>query len=81
MFIFVDGYWANILYVATSVYFERQFSRGRLLVSSVRNRLSAQSIRELMCLGCWSRHGFVGDEDFKVVANLPTVEEEEEGQD
>ncbi|KAJ7448427.1 hypothetical protein B0H11DRAFT_2080436 [Mycena galericulata] len=60
----------------TSVYVERQFSRGRLLVSSVRNRLSAQTIRELMCLGCWSRQGFVKDEDFKVVAQIPTVEEE-----
>jgi hypothetical protein len=32
----------------------------------------------MMCLGCWSRQGFVEDEDFKVVASLPTVEEEEE---
>ncbi|KAJ6449053.1 hypothetical protein C8R45DRAFT_849964, partial [Mycena sanguinolenta] len=61
----------------TSIYVKRQFSRGRLLVSSIRNRLSAQSIRELMCLGCWSRQGFVEEEDFKVVANLPTVEEQE----
>ncbi len=67
--------------LATSVYVERQFSRGRLLISSVRNRLSAQSIRELMCLGCWSRQGFVEDEDFKVVAQLPTVEEGEEDDD
>ncbi|KAF8177562.1 hypothetical protein K438DRAFT_1460253, partial [Mycena galopus ATCC 62051] len=63
---------------ATSIYVERQFSRGWLLVSSVRNRLSAQSIRELMCLGCWSCQGFVEDNDFKVVASLPTVEEQEE---
>ncbi|KAJ7442026.1 hypothetical protein FB451DRAFT_1190768 [Mycena latifolia] len=73
-------WWA--LNTATSVYVERQFSRGRLLVSSVRNRLSAQSIRELMCLGCWSRQGFVEEDDFKVVAQLPTVEEEgEDGTD
>ncbi|KAJ7193082.1 hypothetical protein GGX14DRAFT_379502 [Mycena pura] len=70
-----------MLLVATSVYVERQFSRGRLLVSSVRNRLSAESIRQLMCLGCWSRQGFVEEEDFKVVASLPTVEEQEEGSD
>ncbi|KAF7322202.1 hypothetical protein MKEN_00744700 [Mycena kentingensis (nom. inval.)] len=60
----------------TSVYVERQFSRGRLLVSSIRNRLSAQTIRKLMCLGCWSRQGMVADEDYKVVAALPTVEED-----
>ena len=30
-----------------------------------------------MYLGCWSRQGFVEEDDFKVVANLPTVEEEE----
>ncbi|KAF8166727.1 hypothetical protein K438DRAFT_1451449, partial [Mycena galopus ATCC 62051] len=63
---------------ATLVYVERQFSRGRLLVSSIRNRLSAQSIRKLMCLGCWSRQGFVEEDDFKVVANIPMVEEQEE---
>ncbi|KAJ7202515.1 hypothetical protein GGX14DRAFT_653531, partial [Mycena pura] len=57
------------LLVATSVYVERHFSRGRLLVSSVHNWLSAESIRQLMCLGCWSRQGFVEEEDFKVIAS------------
>ncbi|KAF8205994.1 hypothetical protein K438DRAFT_2092176 [Mycena galopus ATCC 62051] len=66
------------LNATTSVYVEHQFSRGRLLVSSVRNRLSAHSIRELICFGCWSRQGFVEDNDFKVVTSLPTVEEQEE---
>jgi hypothetical protein len=34
-----------------------------------------------MCLGCWSRPGFVEEEDFKVVSNLPTVKEQEEEED
>ncbi|KAJ7933627.1 hypothetical protein B0H13DRAFT_1592206, partial [Mycena leptocephala] len=41
---------------ATSVDVERVFSRGRLLLSHVWNRLSAQSTRALMCLApgvCW----------------------------
>ncbi|KAJ7821754.1 hypothetical protein B0H14DRAFT_2249735, partial [Mycena olivaceomarginata] len=60
---------------ALSVYVEHQFSCGRLLVSSIHNRLSAESIRQMMCLGCWSHQGFVEDEDFKVVASLPTGEQ------
>ncbi|KAJ7194137.1 hypothetical protein GGX14DRAFT_378289 [Mycena pura] len=52
---------------ATSVYVERQFSRGRLLISSVRNRLSGDTIRELMCLGCWSLLGYIEDEDIEAV--------------
>ncbi|KAJ7455980.1 hypothetical protein B0H11DRAFT_1739559, partial [Mycena galericulata] len=56
--------------VTTSIYVERQFSRGRLLVLSVLNLISARTIRELMYLGSWSRQGFVKDEDFKVIAQL-----------
>lgn len=78
LFLSFSRHVSNISDSATSVYVERQFSRSRLLVSSIRNRLSAESIRQMMCLGCWSRQGFVEDEDFKVVASLPTVEEEEE---
>ena len=40
--------------VATSVDVERVFSKGRILLSHVRNRLSVQSTWALMCLGAWS---------------------------
>jgi hypothetical protein len=44
---------------ATSTEVERLFSRGRLLLPYVRNRLSAHSTRALLCLGYWSKAGFI----------------------
>jgi hypothetical protein len=40
--------------VATSVDVERVFSRGRLILTHTRSRLSAQTSRAIICLGCWS---------------------------
>jgi hypothetical protein len=65
-----------ILIAATSVCVERQFSRGCLLISSIRNCLSAETGRMLMCLGCWSQQGLINDDDMKAVTKLPTIEEE-----
>ena len=48
---------------ATSVDVERLFSRGRLLLSHVRNRLSTHRTRALLCVGEWSRLGWVKDAD------------------
>jgi hypothetical protein len=42
------------LILATSVDVERVFSRGRLILSHTRSRLSAQTSRAIICLGCWS---------------------------
>ena len=39
--------------LATSVDVERVFSRGRLVLSHTRSRLSAQTSRAILCLGCW----------------------------
>jgi hypothetical protein len=58
---------------ATSVDVERVFSKGRLVLSHVRNGLSVQSTRALMCLGAWSKMGFVKDKDVMEVARLPDV--------
>lgn len=60
---------------ATSVDVERVFSKGRLVLSHVRNRLSVQSTRALMCLGNWSKLGLVIDKDVLQVAKLPDVPE------
>lgn len=60
---------------------EHVFSRGHLLLPHVRNRLSAQMTRALMCLGDWSVLGFVEDEDVLAVAHLPEVPEEEGNED
>jgi hypothetical protein len=63
-----------IMTVATSVDVERVFSRGQLVLSHVRSRLSAQTTRAILCLGCWSRLGLVRDGDVKAAALLPEVE-------
>ncbi|KDR79571.1 hypothetical protein GALMADRAFT_47315, partial [Galerina marginata CBS 339.88] len=42
---------------ATSTDVERLFSRGRLILSHTRSRLSPQSTRALLCLGSWSLAG------------------------
>ena len=55
------------------------FSQGRLLLSHIRSRLSVQSTRALMCLGVWSKLGFVTDSDVKAaVVVLPELNEEDD---
>ena len=53
---------------------ERVFSHGRLILSHVRSRLSAQSTRALLCLGNWSLLGYIKDSDVEAVAMMPDVE-------
>jgi len=60
---------------ATSVDTERVFSRGRILLSHVRNSLSAQSTRALMCVGNWSLLGYIKDTDIQAVTTLPELVE------
>ena len=57
---------------------ERVFSQGQLLLSHVRNCLSVQSTRALLCLGTWSLMGYVRDSDIKATAVLPEVDGEED---
>jgi hypothetical protein len=56
---------------ATSTDVERVFSRGRILLSHIRNRLSAQSTRAIICLGSWSLLGLIHDTDIFNVTKLP----------
>ena len=56
---------------------ERVFSQGRLLLPYVRNRMSSETTRALLCLGDWSKHGFVKDADLKAAALLPDISGEE----
>jgi len=67
----------NVVFIATSVDVERIFSRGCLLLSRIRSRLSTQTTRALLCLGCWSQLGLVKDKDVLPVARLPDVEGDE----
>ncbi|KDQ48980.1 hypothetical protein JAAARDRAFT_144110, partial [Jaapia argillacea MUCL 33604] len=64
---------------ATSVNVEWIFSRGHLLLSHIRNRLSAQCTRAVLCLSAWSLMGMVKDEDVLKVAVLADAVGEEEG--
>jgi hypothetical protein len=56
---------------------ERVFSHGRILLPHTRNRLSSESTRALLCVGDWTRRGFVKDKDIKCAALLPDVVDEE----
>ena len=67
-----------IFSTATSIDVERLFSRGRLLLSHVHSRLSAQSTRALLCLGMWSNCNLVMDDDVKWVSELQDVEGDHE---
>lgn len=64
--------------LATSVDVERLFSRGRMLLSHTRNRLSSQSIRAILCLGSWGFHTFVGSTDLQKLASLQDIEGDED---
>ena len=64
--------------VATSVNVERVFSKGWLVLSHIRNRLTVASTRVLMCLGVWSKLGLVCDADLLAAAALPEVKEDED---
>jgi hypothetical protein len=63
--------------LATSIDVERTFSQGRLLLSHIRNRLSVQLTRALLCLGIWSEMGYVRDKDVKAATVLPEVGSDE----
>ena len=56
---------------------ERVFSKGRLCLSHVRNRLSAQTTRALLCVGEWSRLDLVAADDLNSAALLPDIDREE----
>ncbi|GLB43902.1 putative hAT family C-terminal dimerisation region [Lyophyllum shimeji] len=55
-------------------FFGRVFSRGRLILSHTRSRLSTLSTRALLCLGSWSLMGLVRDEDVTAVGALDEVD-------
>ena len=52
---------------------ERVFSQGRLLLPYVRNCLSSESMRALLCIGDWSWRGLLKDMVIKTAAVLPEL--------
>ncbi|KAG1839728.1 hypothetical protein DFJ58DRAFT_733176 [Suillus subalutaceus] len=69
------------LAIATSVDVERLFSRVHLILSHVRNHLSAQSTHALLCVGLWSELGLVDSKDIIHASKLLDVIGEEEALD
>lgn len=67
----------NFEYIAASVGVERTFSKGRLVLSHLRNRLESESTRALMCLSEWSMLDMVDTKDFSSTARLPEVQKDE----
>jgi hypothetical protein len=63
---------------ATSTDVKRVFSQGRLVLSHIRNSLSAQSTRALLCLSNWSLLGYIKDKDITAVTILPEILGDEE---
>ena len=63
-----------LCHTATAVDVERLFSRGRLILSHTRSRLSVASTRALLCLGSWSLKGLERDEDVTSVALLDEIQ-------
>ena len=64
--------------IAMSIDVERLFSHGQLLLSHVRSCLSSQSTRALLCLGFWSRLGYIDAGNVLKVSKLPDINGEEE---
>ena len=60
---------SHTLLVASTVATERSFSRGRILLSHLRNRLRATTVRALMCFGDWCRLGLVREHDLVEVVS------------
>ena len=58
---------------ATSVAVERLFSKGRLILSHVRSRMSVETTRALLCLNSWYKHGLVKTEDVLAVSRDPEM--------
>lgn len=63
---------------ATAVDVEHLFSHGRLFLSHVHSRLSAESTCVLLCLGYWSELNLVKMEDVMSVMTLADLQGEEE---
>ena len=64
--------------IATSIDVKQVFSKGRLVLSHIRNWLTVASTHVLMCFGAWSKLGLVHDADLLAAATLPEVKEDEE---
>ena len=65
-----------MIHLATTLDVERTFSQGRLVLPHVRNRLSVQSTRALMCVGAWSELNLIMDNVIKAALGPDITEED-----
>ncbi|EKM73774.1 hypothetical protein AGABI1DRAFT_18172, partial [Agaricus bisporus var. burnettii JB137-S8] len=49
--------------LASSVDVERIFSKARIVLSDLRNRLAVQTVRSLICVGEWIKAGLITEKD------------------
>lgn len=54
------------------------FSRGRILLAHIRNRMTTETTRAAMCLGIWSELDLIDAGDLRFVAAMPEVEDADE---
>ena len=74
-----NGIDANLTYrLGTSIEPECLFSRGRLVLTHVWGRLSAQITRALLCVGSWSLLDLIEAEDINSATVLPDVQNDDE---
>lgn len=66
-------------YSATAVDVERSFSRGRILINHLRNRLRPASICALMCFGDWCRVQLASDAEMAAALHANAAGENKKG--
>lgn len=67
--LFTHSHSTHVLPSATSADVERVLSRSRLILPHVRNSMSGQSIRALLCLSDWSNHDLIEDSVLNAVTS------------
>ena len=63
--------------LATSVDVKWIFSQGQFLLSHVHKQLLVQSTQALLCLGSWSKMGWIKDKNVMAVTVMADVDDED----
>ena len=73
-----SNYWPQVDYLASSVAIKHVFSKGQLMMSHIHNQLSANTIWALLCLGAWTKAGYVEAANLKYAASQPDTKDDED---
>ncbi|KAI9511659.1 hypothetical protein F5148DRAFT_958704, partial [Russula earlei] len=63
---------------ASSVAIKCVFSKGQLIMSHIHNQLSADTTQALLCLGAWTKAGYVEDANLKYAASQPDTKDDKD---